>query len=59
MGVLKHERTASLSPSRVCVRACLCVCVVRDECSADLSELRISPAATLSHLQSGIVTCSG
>lgn len=42
---------------KVCV--CACVCVVKDECSADLSELRILPAATLSHLQSGIVSCSG
>lgn len=43
-GALRHERTASLSPSRVC--AGVCICVVRDECTADLSELKILPKAT-------------
>lgn len=52
-GCVRHERTASLSQSKVCVRVHLRE--VRDEWSADLSELRILPAATLSHLQSSIV----
>ena len=34
---------------RVCLCGCVCLCVLRDECSAELSELGILPAATLSH----------
>lgn len=52
-GGLKHERTTSFSRSTVFVRVHLCV--VRDEWSAALSESKILPAATLSHLQSSIV----